>query len=350
VIRAVLVAAGLLAGLGLAEGVCRLLPAYRLERFAHRFGPGLDHHPSYQADARLGYAHVPVSLTGMNSVANRLGLVNPDFPLVKGPRTKRILVLGDSIVEYGVMTAELQRLLDARADGTRWEVWNAAVGGYNAAQYARLLDLKGDLYAPDFVLIGFCLNDFAYEIPVFFREPNGKTSVYTYLNQHEINGRLAHDVAPWQRRLLSPWLLRRSALYRLAVTVMHRRETEALPMNERYYRVGYDEVDRIQRWAARRGLPVAALVFPYLSAEEKLPFLMNYERTTMPVVLDALRLPWLDLAKILTGPDRSRWRLNTDDIIHPSTEANLLVARRAYEFIERLGWTSRPAPAARPGT
>jgi lysophospholipase L1-like esterase len=344
-LRAALVAAGLLAGLGLAEGVCRLLPSLRLERFAHRFGPGLDRHPSYLPDPLLGYVHVPVSLTGMNSVANKLGLVNPDFPLVKGPHTKRVLVLGDSIVEFGVMTSTLQDLLDAREDGTRWEVWNAAVGGYSAAQYARILDLKGDEYAPDFILLGLCLNDFAYEIPVIYREPDGKTSVYTFLNEHEINGRMAHDVSPWQRRLLSPALLRRSALYRLAATLLHQKETEALPMNERYYRVGYDQVGRIQDWAASRGVPLAAVVFPYLTPTEELPRLQRYERTAMPAVLNALGLPWLDLAAVLTGPDRTRWRLNTDDSIHPSTEANRLVARRAYAFIEKLGWM-KPASSA----
>jgi lysophospholipase L1-like esterase len=77
----------------------------------------------------------------------------------------RVLVLGDSVsFGYGVEEAEaypqvLEELLSELLPDSRIEVVNLGVGGYNAYNEARLLEVVGRSYEPDLVLVQFCIND-----------------------------------------------------------------------------------------------------------------------------------------------------------------------------------------------
>jgi hypothetical protein len=97
---------------------------------------------------------------------NSLELRDPrEYRLEKGPRTFRILVLGDSVTfghgsvyenTYPVLLE--QRLVAWRRD-IDWQVWNAAVPGYNTSQeLAHLLEV-GPRFQPDLVVVGFFEND-----------------------------------------------------------------------------------------------------------------------------------------------------------------------------------------------
>ena len=319
-----------------AEAVARLSPRYALSSFVQDFKPPLKDHPAYRSDALLGYAHMPNALTSMNSRTNSLGLVNPDYPLRKAPGTVRLLVIGDSITEDGRYTAELERLLNEGASSGRFEVWNAGVGGYNVVQYARLLESAGLGYDPDLILIGFCLNDFTYEIPVFYRDANQAT-VYAY--EPQPNKGLTYDMRPWAQRLLSPWLLRHSALYRMALTLLHSRLAESSSLLDSWRRMGDVQVRRIQELASARKIPVAAVVFPYLMREDELPRSWRMERRVMTSVLNAARLPWLDLATVFDGANPADWRLFPDTAVHPSKAGQLAAGRAIYAFVKNLGWT-----------
>lgn len=337
--KGLLLLASLAAGLLLAEAAARRVPAFKLESFERDFRPGLNEHPAYRADARLGYVHVPNALTKMMSRTNALGLVNPDYPLSKKPGVKRLLVLGDSITEDGRYTAELQRLL-----GDGWEVWNAGVGGYNAVQYARIMEKEALEYRPDFVLLGLCLNDLTYDVPVFWRDETGRARVFSYESSPDEH--LAYDVKPWARRLLSPTLLVHSALYRAAVTALHSSLGSRSEVAERKRMTGLAQLGRVKELAAARGWPLAAALFPYLELESALPAEWKLERRVMPGVLDALAIPWLDLGPTFPGDPRS-WRVHPSDRIHPSAEGHRRAARAIFEFLTRRGWTKA---SARPGT
>jgi hypothetical protein len=105
------------------------------------------------------FAGVPVHI-------DRLGLRDPrEYALAKGPRTFRILVLGDSVTfghgsvyEHTYPYLTEQKLRAWRAD-VDWQVWNAAVPGYNTSQeLAQLLELAPS-FQPDLVVVGFFEND-----------------------------------------------------------------------------------------------------------------------------------------------------------------------------------------------
>ena len=97
---------------------------------------------------------------------NSLELRDPrEYDLAKGPNTFRILVLGDSVTfghgsvyehTYPYMTEERLKVWRPEID---WQVWNAAVPGYNTSQeLAQLLEV-GDRFRPDLVVVGFFVND-----------------------------------------------------------------------------------------------------------------------------------------------------------------------------------------------
>jgi len=105
------------------------------------------------------FAGVPVHI-------NSLGLRDDrEYALEKKPNTFRILVLGDSVTfGHGAIYETsypylLERQLRKWRPDVDWQVWNAAVPGYNTSQeLAQLLEL-GPAYKPDLVIIGFFNND-----------------------------------------------------------------------------------------------------------------------------------------------------------------------------------------------
>ena len=116
--------------------------------------------PSYSG----WFAGVPVHI-------NSLGLRdNREYDLRKSPNTVRILVLGDSVTfGHGSVYEHtypylLEQRLRAWQPRVEWQVWNAAVPGYNTShELAQLLEV-GPLFAPDLVIIGFYENDIAGNI------------------------------------------------------------------------------------------------------------------------------------------------------------------------------------------
>jgi len=90
----------------------------------------------------------------------------------------RIAALGDSsLFGWGVEQEEisvelLENKLNSMDLGTRIEVLNFAVPGYNTAIEAALLERKVLAFAPDLVLINFNSNDF--DVPGFMRLPQRK--------------------------------------------------------------------------------------------------------------------------------------------------------------------------------
>lgn len=112
------------------------------------------------------FAGVPVRI-------NRLELRDDrEYALEKSPKTVRILVLGDSVTfghgsvaEHAYPSLLEQKLRVWRPD-VDWQVWNAAVPGYNTSQeLAQLLEV-GPRFKPDVVVVGFFENDFVDNFPV----------------------------------------------------------------------------------------------------------------------------------------------------------------------------------------
>ena len=105
------------------------------------------------------FAGVPVHINGLELRDNR------EYDLEKKPNTFRILALGDSVTfghgsvyEHTYPYLLEQQLRRWRPD-VDWQVWNAAVPGYNTSQeLAQLLEV-GPRFKPDLVIVGFFDND-----------------------------------------------------------------------------------------------------------------------------------------------------------------------------------------------
>jgi hypothetical protein len=103
------------------------------------------------------FAGVPVRI-------NNLGLRDADDATVeKSPQTFRVLVLGDSVTfghgSVHTYPALLEDMLRTWRPDIDFQVWNAAVPGYNTSQeLAQLLEV-GPTFRPDLVIVGFFDND-----------------------------------------------------------------------------------------------------------------------------------------------------------------------------------------------
>lgn len=95
---------------------------------------------------------------------NSLGFRGKEYSARKSEGTERIFVLGDSMtfglgVNNGEPYAErLEALLNTQS-GKKYEVWNLGHVGHNTLQELEALKLKWLLYDPDFIIIGYHIND-----------------------------------------------------------------------------------------------------------------------------------------------------------------------------------------------
>jgi lysophospholipase L1-like esterase len=108
---------------------------------------------------------------------NRHGYRGRAYPKDKPDGVIRILGLGDSnMFGYGMADNQtflhlLERSLNARSAGKRYQVLNFAVPGYNTMQEAEQLESVGIQYRPDMILILFVPNDAM--LPNFVRRKKG---------------------------------------------------------------------------------------------------------------------------------------------------------------------------------
>jgi lysophospholipase L1-like esterase len=163
-IRFGIVVVSTLVSLALCEMIvrfARLAPAVKgiwLEdekSFYHPSGnPILGHElkPSFQASFPAGKAS-----------SNRQGLRDPDRTIAKPPGSRRILILGDSVVEgIGHVADEdtISRSLERLYGDGKTEVFNLGTSGYCTFGEVELLKQKGLQYSPDVVVLVFVNNDF----------------------------------------------------------------------------------------------------------------------------------------------------------------------------------------------
>jgi lysophospholipase L1-like esterase len=159
--RAGLLAVGLLIGLGLAEMLVRV--------FVSRPGSELARLHVLRPDRPWLYGMRPNTVVeGTNGIRyeiNADGFRGPRATRPKAAHALRIAVLGDSVTfGYGVNEPETYpSLLAARLAGAlphrAVEVLNFGVNGYNPYTEAALFADLGPTYAPDVVLVQFCIND-----------------------------------------------------------------------------------------------------------------------------------------------------------------------------------------------
>jgi len=126
----------------------------------------------FEPDPYTGYRLKPGGVGhyqgGIHAVANSHGHRDVEVSLEKPPRKFRILVLGDSFtVGANVQQEEsypkvLEKHLRS-SFGSRIQVVNAGVGGWQPFQYAQYFEYYGRGFEPDLILIGFFVGNDTFD-------------------------------------------------------------------------------------------------------------------------------------------------------------------------------------------
>jgi len=232
-------------------------------------------------DAELRYKHRPNAVRTLASVGrpkdhiviNRWGFHDTDYPLQKPAREFRALMLGDSVtMGFGVtyaetFSAQLEGLLAARDRRfASHQVINAGVHGYSTFHERRMLE-RSLRFGPDIVFVGFCMNDVT-EPFVVDRAYGGTGIDYHGVSQvaNPIAGWLANDTGlgrlvqvlgargktlEYERRLES---------YNVRIMAA---ESHTSPKMREAWRILLTQMGELYGVAARRGVPVVLIIFPY---------------------------------------------------------------------------------------
>lgn len=234
----------------------------------------------WKHDAELHYRHRPGArrtigqrkIQGIYSI-NRWGHHDTEFPREKPQGEFRALMLGDSVtmgygVDYaGTFSAHLERQLRENAAGySSFEVINTGVHGYSTHQELRVFE-ESLPFAPDFVALGFCLND-VVEPFVVNEEYGGVGLDYHGVSQtpSRLVGWLANETGYGR-------LLQRLALKSRSVEKEKRREiynvrrmaesSGSNPELAEAWRITLASLDSLYALAREHDKPIVLLVFPF---------------------------------------------------------------------------------------
>jgi lysophospholipase L1-like esterase len=146
--------------------------------------------------------------------------------------------------------------------GKTFEVINAGVPGYSTFQEKRYLELHGDEFDLDLVILQFCLNDVVerYQILAAYGGDNMTLGIDTREAVRGLHGLLLRNSQFYEQVIR--WLQQRSRkgeLYSVSRLAMD----ELSPELEDAWNQTLGELDGILRWTSEREIPTLLLITPY---------------------------------------------------------------------------------------
>jgi lysophospholipase L1-like esterase len=257
---------------------------------------------------------------------NAEGLRGPEVSPEKRDGVRRVAVLGDSIT-FGYWVAEedafprqLEAMLnEVRGDGPRVEVLNFGVPGYNLDQEIETLRVRALPFAPDVVVVAFCLNDlegiFSYELGLVQDRATRRRTLF---------GRLREGLL--SRSIFFAWVE-----YRLAEAEARRRFAQARnpfsgPLYEQTVSQQKDaflgKFTVLQAILASHGIDGVVAVFPTFSGNwNRYP-----HRGLHRVVLEAAAESGLATVDLLGCYSGYPFRDVRVDVVHPSPMGHRVAA------------------------
>jgi len=294
----------------------------------------------FVSDPELGWFHAAGACDtywGTRVRTNAQGLRGPPTLVPRPAGTRRVLVLGDSVV-FGLSLADDEETLPAQlsvelaARVGPVECVNAGVSGWTTGQERAYLRARGLALEPDCVVLVFVLNDPVESIQRYGSD--GRGAQLLYARPEGLRGWLAESGLVLALR---EWSLQR-ALRRApeapfsAYDLM--RAPEA-PRVEAAWQRTLADLAALQEDCARAGLPLAVVLFPYAlqlglpGSEAPQARLLAFARERSLTCLDLL--PAFREAARPAGGDPRAWFL---DGVHPSARGNRLAAAEIARFLE----------------
>ena len=287
-------------------------------------------HANIRPSTLLDYEHIPnynpgVFSHGYNPRLNSYGLIGEEYKLEKDKGIYRILFLGDSIAAQSWSGEFLEDELNNLKLHLRYkfEIWNAAVAGYDVRRYYIYLKHKGLNYNPDMVLIFFCMDDFGANMNICYKIKDKITAYYFPLT--EIS----------KRYTVNPFLIRHSYLYRFVILrvnsyLLSKKKIQGIDPDEengRYY------LQMIKEICENNKIPLFVVIFPYLKPLDEYKDYQIYQYKTICKVIKDLRIKHLNLYEHLPKESLYSLRVNKGDEIHPSREGHRLIAKIIYDYM-----------------
>ncbi len=269
---------------------------------------------------------------------NSLGLRGPEVQQEKPAGITRVAVVGDSIA-FGYWVEErdsFPRQLETMLGGpARVQVLNFGVPGYGLAQYVETLRTRVLAFAPDVVIVSFCLNDL--EGPLSFEY--GMTQDRA-ARRRTLPGRL-YEAAVAHSRLLA-WVE-----YRLMGLEARRIFVRARDQGRIYGQTPEEQLPalRAQFAAVRslleaRGIPGLVAVFPVFGRR----FDRYAHRDLETTIVGAARESGLGAVDLLDCFSAYDFRDVRVDVIHPSPLGHRVAAHAIRDALCSKGLACADAP------
>ncbi len=288
-----------------------------------------DHNFGYlRPSALLGYEMIPNCHSVYLPIpTNSYGLIGKEYKLKKEKNTFRILLLGDSIAWQDFSRQSLEGFLNSGPllhSKYKFEIWNAGVPSYDVRRYYLYLKYRGLSFKPDMVVIFFFMNDLHPDLNIYYKT---KDEVISYdFPLSEIS----------QRRIINPFLMKHSFLYRFIVLSLNARL-----LNKKKEQQGVNPQEECGRYYLRvikevcekNKIPLFIVFFPYLKPLDEYRGYQIEEYKSICKVIKESEVNCLNLYEALSSRDLRSLRDRKEDDVHPSREGHRLIATLIYNYL-----------------
>ena len=233
----------------------------------------------WMADLDSHYKHRPNAVRSWGSLydnklirINAYGQHDDDFPLKKGDREFRGVMLGDSITMGHAVTREeafpnqLEALLNATSRTMSFQIINTGVQGYGTFQEYNAFTASL-VFEPDFAAVGFCMNDLSEPFVVDKRlggigiDYHGVTQASSILTSYLLNetgyGRFLQYLRSRNQTVEAGKKWERFSVKKISRTPFG---DSAFSEN---WRIVLADLDKIYTLAKERNIRIVLLIFPF---------------------------------------------------------------------------------------
>jgi len=296
---------------------------------------------------------------------NHAGFRGREYALSKPATTYRVLVIGDSIAfgnnlpEGKNYPALLEALLSNSSRTV--EVLNLALGGYDTLQEVATLEDLGLPFAPDLVILGYCLNDIGiasgnlnyikrlknYGHPIyhsrlaqFVRVQLDRAELIHYSNTansdesfdatyKQMQADISGDLILQQKMQRLSELLARNAGEKNSKTIFSRDYTQTNRIQR--LRFGLEHLKALQQ---QQGFAVQVLVTPYLLEDANSQPVYQAVYAIVEHEMARLDFPVLNFYQPFAAVGLDNLVLKKNDGIHPNERGHDIIARELHRRIK----------------